>query len=94
MDVRDAGLRGRPDAEVFSFARAEGRVLVSGDLGFANVLEYPPGAHAGIVVARLPNTMPVDSVISVLEEAVTELGDDAAGCLVIVEEGRVRLRRP
>jgi predicted nuclease of predicted toxin-antitoxin system len=53
-DVRDVGLRGRHDDHVFARAQSGGLVLVSGDLGFSNILRYPPGSHAGIVIARFP----------------------------------------
>jgi predicted nuclease of predicted toxin-antitoxin system len=44
FDVRDVGLRGRPDDEIFRFAVREGYVLVSRDSGFGNVLGFP-SAH-------------------------------------------------
>ena len=93
VDVRDVGLRGRPGSEVFAFAQLELRVLLSGDLGFANILHFPLGSHHGIVVARLPNEMPVAEVNAILVRALRELGDrDLRGSLVIVESDRVRLR--
>jgi predicted nuclease of predicted toxin-antitoxin system len=51
--VREEGLGGASDAEVLRAARAEGRMLVSLDLGFADIRHYPPGGHPGIVVVRL-----------------------------------------
>jgi predicted nuclease of predicted toxin-antitoxin system len=53
-DVRDVGLRGQGGDAVFGYAQSKGLVLVTADLGFANVLRYPVGAHCGIVVARFP----------------------------------------
>jgi predicted nuclease of predicted toxin-antitoxin system len=52
-DVRDIGLRGAADDAVAAKAREEARILVSGDLDFANAVRFPPGSHPGIVVARL-----------------------------------------
>lgn len=74
LDVRDAGLRGHTDSEVAARAQADGRVLVSADLGFANILVFPPGTHPGIVVARLPNEMPTAEVCEriVAKEAIEE----------------------
>jgi predicted nuclease of predicted toxin-antitoxin system len=34
LDVRDCGLRGEADEEVFRFAQKEKAVLLTGDLGF------------------------------------------------------------
>ncbi len=91
--MRDVGLRGRPDAEVFACAQRESRVLLSGDLGFANILHFPPGSHHGIVVARQPNEVPVVEVNASLAHALRDLGErDLRGSLVIVERNRMRLR--
>ena len=32
-------------------------MLISGDLGFSNILSFPPGSHGGIIVTRIPNEM-------------------------------------
>lgn len=94
QDVRDIGLRGRPDAEVFARAQAEGRVLLTADLGFANALAFPAGSHAGIAVARLPNEMPAVDVTLTILKALRDLADEElAGAIVIVELHRTRIRR-
>jgi len=43
--VIDSGLRGQPDGAIFDHAVTNGMVLVSGDLGFANVLTFPVTVH-------------------------------------------------
>ena len=94
-DVRDVGLRGHSDAEVFAYAQAQAAVLISCDKGFTNLLRFPVGSHAGIVVIRIPDeTRPAqlnEELLRVLEQLRNE---PLAGCLVIVEIGRIRLRRP
>jgi predicted nuclease of predicted toxin-antitoxin system len=95
LDVRDVGLRGRPDHEIAAWAKAADRMLLSGDLGFANILAYPLGSHPGIVVVRFPNTTPVDERCSGISTALEGLTDtEITGALIIIEPGRVRLRRP
>ena len=54
-DVREVGLRGHSDREVFDYAQARGAILVSADKGFANTLAFPLGTHAGLIVVRVPN---------------------------------------
>lgn len=94
-DVRDVGLRGRSDPEVFAYAQAHGRILVTADKGFTNTLAYPLGTHAGIMVVRVPDELPTrianDALLRTLEALE---GEDLAGVLVIVELGRARIRRP
>ena len=92
--VIDSGLRGEPDATIFEHAMTNGMTLVSADLGFANVLRFPLGAHAGIVVARFPNEMSTMTTNAAIVRALGELTDEELqGNLVILEPGRVRLRR-
>jgi predicted nuclease of predicted toxin-antitoxin system len=45
QDVRDVGLRGRHDDAVLDHARTNKQVLVTGDLGFGNLLRFPFGSH-------------------------------------------------
>ena len=52
--VRDESLGGAPDTTLAAHCAAEGRVLVSLDLDFANPLRFPPARSAGYAVIRLP----------------------------------------
>ena len=93
-DVRDIGLRGRPDSEVFDGAKGRGLALLTADVGFCNILHFPLGTHPGIVVVRLPNELPVQRVNHEVLEALSALSDEEIrGNLVIIEPGRIRLRR-
>ena len=94
-DVRDVGLSGHSDGDIFAHAQADGSILITSDLGFANVLSFPPGMHAGIIVMRVPNELPTEQVNQQLGRALEELsGQQLAGLLIIVEIGRIRVRRP
>ncbi len=94
QDVRDIGLRGTPDDVVLGSARSANRILVTGDLGFANLLRYPLGSHAGVVVARCPNELPTVTLNTAIIEALRQVpGNDLPGNLLIIEPGRLRLRR-
>jgi predicted nuclease of predicted toxin-antitoxin system len=90
----DEGLLSRPDAEIAAAAKAEGRMLLTLDLDFANVLAYPHGSHAGIVLFRPATLGPLE--VNRFVEAFVGRQDLAAlvGCLAIVEPARVRVRRP
>jgi predicted nuclease of predicted toxin-antitoxin system len=93
-DVRDVGLRGHPDDDIIAFARTHGLTLLTADLGFANVLRYPLGSHAGIVIVRFPNETPTVALNDVLTGTIRGLSDeDVSGNLLVVEPGRIRLRR-
>jgi len=51
--VADERLTGAEDSVIAVRSRAEGRVLITLDLDFANIRAYPPAEYAGIVVLRL-----------------------------------------
>lgn len=94
-DVRDVGLRGQSDERVFDYAQAHHQVLVTADMGFANIIRFPPGSHAGIVVLRVPDELPTSAANHELLRALSDLArEDFTGLLVIVEVGRTRLHRP
>ena len=93
-DVRDVGLRGRGDQEIFDYAQAQGAILITADKGFSNILRFPPGTHAGIVVVRVPNELPTLRVNDELLRALADLeGEELTGLLIIIEVGRTRIRR-
>ena len=95
MDVRDVGLRGRADADVFAYAQAHDLALVTADKGFANVLAYVPGTHSGVIVVRVPNELPTQRVNQELLRGLADLkGEALRGLLVVIEVGRTRIRRP
>lgn len=94
-DVRAVGLRGHSDSEVFAYAQAHDQIVVSADKGFTNILRFPLGSHAGIVVVRVSDELPTAKMHQELLSGLASLsGDKLAGALVIVEIGRVRVRWP
>jgi predicted nuclease of predicted toxin-antitoxin system len=54
--VRDEGLGGISDQDLFQVCCREQRCLVTLDLDFANVVRFPPGQATGIVVIRPART--------------------------------------
>jgi predicted nuclease of predicted toxin-antitoxin system len=93
-DVRDHGRRGSGDEEIYRFAQEEESILLTGDLGFGNILKFPLGQHLGIVVARFPNEMPPREINKKIVASLRDLRDnDFKGNLIILEPGRIRIRR-
>jgi len=92
--VIDLGLRGLPDSAVYKLAQERRATLLSRDLGFANKLQYPPGSHHGIVVVRFPTEMRRQALITELMTRLAAVRDDEfEGALIVVEPGRIRIRR-
>lgn len=93
VTVGDEGLLSRPDHAVGEAARTEGRMLFTLDLDFANLVKFPPGTHSGIVLFRPATLGPVEVNRFVTEFAGRYDLTPLAGALVVVEPGRVRVRR-
>jgi predicted nuclease of predicted toxin-antitoxin system len=92
-DVRDLGLRGRPDPEVLSLALAGNFILITGDLGFGSLLREAPSCP-GLVITRLPDEWPTDRVNEEVRKALeTLMGTQLAGTLVLIEPNRLRIHR-
>lgn len=94
IDVRDVGLGSAPDPDIAAHARREGLCLLTGDLGFADVRNYPPEGYAGIAVLRLPRDATADVIAAIVEEllANSRVLERLPGRLAIVSPGSVRLR--
>jgi len=92
--VVEQRLGGADDPTVSRVCDEEERILVTFDRGFANIKNYPPAHHAGIIVFRLkrqdkPHVLAVSSrLIRALRER------PLRGELWIVHEDRIRIRLP
>jgi predicted nuclease of predicted toxin-antitoxin system len=93
-DIRDHGLRGAKDEEIYEFAQREQAVILTGDRGFGNILRFPLGRHFGIVIAHFPKEMSTMEINRLLIESLEALSeDDFKGNLIIIEPGKIRIRR-
>lgn len=94
FDVRDHGLRGSDDREVFAFAQKHQAVLFSADLGFSNTLTFPLGTHYGICILRFPNEASSRTINVDVKKLLAKLSpSDHRGNLVILSPGKLRIRR-
>ncbi len=93
VTVTDQHLQGRPDETIFAVCRLEHRCLVTLDLDFSNLLDFPPERSAGIVILRHPKPR-LRSWLELTEQlAVALKTDDPTGNLWIVEPGRIRIHQ-
>jgi predicted nuclease of predicted toxin-antitoxin system len=94
--VRDIALAQASDAQIAAHAQATGTTLMTRDLDFADVRNYPPERYSGIVAFRVPDTATAAMLCELTEQFLArgEVLAALAGRLAIVEFGRVRLRPP
>lgn len=82
-----------PDTDVIALAQELDAVLLTIDLDFSNILNYPPADYGGIMVMRY-RIVDEAEVDKTLETALSDLyRDDLRGALVIISPGRYRIRR-
>lgn len=62
VTVSEQNLGGATDDDLIEACRTEGRVLVTLDLDFSNVLRFPPERYAGIAVLRVPHPIDLDAI--------------------------------
>lgn len=92
LNVHEAGLQGKSDDLVFEFAQSENRLLITCDMGFSNILKFPPSENQGILVVRVPDSEPIAVFNREVLNAVHEVSENLLHHLAIVEIGKVRLR--
>ena len=89
--VIEQGLGGKSDSVVIEVCRSEGRCLVTLDLDFGHILNFPPSRYAGIAVLRLPEPVgrrDLAETARTLLDALNRRNIDRK--LWIVSKGRVR----
>jgi len=90
--VLEVGLSGATDEQVLRFAVENGRVLVTLDADFANVMRFPPERTLGVVRLKVhPATE--EGIRQAVRRALLYLQDsDITGCLAVVDENKIRIR--
>ena len=68
FDVREIGLKGATDQEIFEYAQKKGMIIISRDKEFSSIVKYPLGTHSGIIVARLPYTFVSSQILSIIKK--------------------------
>lgn len=92
ISVVEMGLSGAEDSEVRAKAIETGRILITLDGDFANVLRYPPAETPGVIRFRVhPATE--EAIEAALRWAVARLADlSLEGKLVVVDRKKIRMR--
>ena len=89
--VIDEELGGKSDDVIADFCRTEGRALITLDLGFADIRDFPPSQYPGLIVLRLHRADRVH-ILTVLQQLVSLLqSNEFANKLWIVDESGVRM---
>jgi predicted nuclease of predicted toxin-antitoxin system len=88
----DEGLLSQPDAVIAAAAKSEGRLSLTLDIEFGNLTKYPPGSHPGIIFFRPRSFGPLTVNEFIKDFFLQTPAESLAGCVVVVDPGRVRVR--
>ena len=92
VSVVQQQLDGNADPKIARVCIAEARVLVTLDVGFADIRSYPPRDYAGIIVLRAQQ-QDKQSVLAIANRVVMALREHPIDReLWIVDERRIRIR--
>lgn len=93
VHVREVGLAGASDDAVLARAVAEGRVVVSGDTDFGELLARSNAAAPSVILLRRQGGRRAEQVAALLGANLQSVHDDlAAGAIVVFDEDRIRVR--
>lgn len=92
--VRDVELERSADEDIIGWAVKNHAALITRDLDFANILNFPPNKYSGIIVLRLPYFYSAKDIKDALFKFINTVNlDDISKSIIIVEEGRFRIRK-
>ncbi len=92
LHLYDQGLGQLPDADVLDKARQEGRILLTHDLDFADLVALGQSGSPSVVIFRLRDMRPCN-VYRHLQAIIARHADALTmGTVISVTEGRVRVR--
>ena len=90
--VLDENLRGAADPSISKVCQDEERILITLDLDFAHIKNYPPQDYPGIIVLRLAR-QDRDTVLAIIPRILALLQTEPiAQRLWIVDDNRTRIR--
>ena len=90
--VKGGGLSGSSDRDLWNDVQAESRLLITLDLDFSDIRQFPSGTHSGIIVLR-PRTKGPKGVSKIFRLLLNQIDfETIKGKLIIVDAEKIRIR--
>ncbi|CDM64165.1 DUF5615 family PIN-like protein [Pyrinomonas methylaliphatogenes] len=94
VHVRDYGLQTADDAEIFERAAREDRIILSADTDFGALLARWASAKPSLILLRRISERRPEEQVRLLLANLPSISDDLEkGCVVVIEDARVRIRK-
>ncbi len=92
--VREEKIQGCSDKELYEVCRKEHRCLITLDLDFSDITQFPPDHTNGIVVIRVPKNPSISLLEQLIRQFLNVLETETLKeKLWIVEVGRIRIHQ-
>jgi predicted nuclease of predicted toxin-antitoxin system len=92
--VRDYGLQGAGDEEIFERAKNEDRIIVSADTDFATLVALRAERRPSLILFRqVRNRRPEQQARVLLANLPATEEPLQSGCVAVLEDARIRIRR-
>lgn len=89
--VYEENIQGTKDQNIAAICKTNQFIIVTMDIGFSNLIHYPPQEYAGIIVLRHPDPN-LEIIQKLLMETANHLEhEEIINKLWIIEIGRVRI---
>ncbi len=93
LHVRTVSLQSADDDTIFDFAEREDRVIISADTDFGTLLALKHTSKPSVVLFRnLSHRRPKQQIKIFLTNLPNFIQDLEKGCVVVIEEHRIRIR--
>ena len=92
--VRQEGLAGHDDPDIWTAAQTEGRFLITQDLDFSDIRQFQPGTHYGLLLVRLPDAGRVALTRRLIEVFRNEDVESWTGSFAVLSSHKLRVVRP
>ena len=94
VHIREHGLQAADDEIIFERAASEERILVSADTDFGTLLALRQATKPSVILFRWPTLRLPGAQVVVLSSNLPQIVEPLEqGCIVIIEETRIRVRR-
>ncbi len=94
VHAKDVGLSKATDEEIMNYSIKNKCIIVTKDLGFANIRNFPAEPQYGAIVLRLPSFFKASQFAAALHDFLTSVNiEDLTKSVVIVKVGSYRIRK-